>query len=381
MLGAWKTTKRMVVMLILLALVLGAIFGWKFWQMQKMQEQMSQPEPPIKVEATQLKAATWRPEIKAVGSLRAINGVEVANEVAGVVSQIDFESGDQVKKGDLLIQIEDSVDRAALAAAQARADLAQETFNRFSNLIKQNAVSRSQYDEARSNRQATQAEVEELRAQLNKKAIRAPFDGVVGLRRVDLGQYIAVGTPIVDLNMLEPIYVDYSVPERLLTELAPGRQVEISVAAYPEQVFAGEVMAISPSINQSSRTLDVRAQLPNDEQLLRPGMFADVRSLAPEEKKVLTLPRTALSFNTYGNFVFLITENENGEQIAKRVSVTTGNTRGNIVEITDGLQQGDRVVATGLLRLRDGQRVEIQQDSAQGEKNQESGAQGEEATG
>ena len=381
MLGAWKTTKRMVVMLILLALVLGAICGWKFWQMQKMQEQMSQPEPPIKVEATQLKAATWRPEIKAVGSLRAINGVEVANEVAGVVSQIDFESGDQVKKGDLLIQIEDSVDRAALAAAQARADLAQETFNRFSNLIKQNAVSRSQYDEARSNRQATQAEVEELRAQLNKKAIRAPFVGVVGLRRVDLGQYIAVGTPIVDLNMLEPIYVDYSVPERLLTELAPGRQVEISVAAYPEQVFAGEVMAISPSINQSSRTLDVRAQLPNDEQLLRPGMFADVRSLAPEEKKVLTLPRTALSFNTYGNFVFLITENENGEQIAKRVSVTTGNTRGNIVEITDGLQQGDRVVATGLLRLRDGQRVEIQQDSAQGEKNQESGAQGEEATG
>ncbi|MFD2189961.1 efflux RND transporter periplasmic adaptor subunit [Pistricoccus aurantiacus] len=371
----------MVVMLILLALVLGAIFGWKFWQMQKMQEQMSQPEPPTKVEATQLKAATWRPEIKAVGSLRAINGVEVANEVAGVVSQIDFESGDQVKKGDLLIQIEDSVDRAALAAAQARADLAQETFNRFSNLIKQNAVSRSQYDEARSNRQATQAEVEELRAQLNKKAIRAPFNGVVGLRRVDLGQYIAVGTPIVDLNMLEPIYVDYSVPERLLTELAPGRQVEISVAAYPEQVFAGEVMAISPSINQSSRTLDVRAQLPNDEQLLRPGMFADVRSLAPEEKKVLTLPRTALSFNTYGNFVFLITENENGEQIAKRVSVTTGNTRGNIVEITDGLQQGDRVVATGLLRLRDGQRVEIQQDSAQGEKNQESGAQGEEATG
>lgn len=352
-----KTVSRMVMMIIVLAVVLGGIFGWKYLKMQQMSEQMAQPQPPATVETVRLETQSWRPEIKSVGSLRAINGVEVSNEVAGVVSEIAFESGQRVSQGDVLIRLEDSVDRAALEALEARAQLDQETFRRYSNLLPQNAISRSQFDEAQANRQVSEADAKQQRAQLAKKTIRAPFAGVVGLRRVDLGEYIGIGTPIVDLNMLDPIYVDYSVAEKQLDRVAAGRSVEVRVAAYPERVFAGEILAVAPAIDASSRTLDVRAQLNNDDRLLRPGMFADVRTLAPAVEEVLTLPRTALSYNTYGDFVFLIAENDQGQPVAKRTQVTIGRTRGDRVEITGGIEAGDRVVATGLLRLRDGQPV------------------------
>ncbi len=354
-----KTVVRMIVVLVLLAVILGGIFGWKFLQMQKMGEQMSQAQPPTPVDSVTLTAEAWRPEIKSVGSLRAINGVAVSNEVAGVVSEIAFESGQRVARGDILINLEDSVDQAGLAALEAQARLANETFRRYSDLLPRNAISQSQYDEAQANYQAARADVAQQQAQLNKKTIRAPFDGVVGLRQVDLGEYIAVGTPIVELNMLDPIYVDYSVAEKQLERVQAGRQVEIHVAAYPERTFNGEIEAVAPTVDESSRTLDVRAKLTNSERLLRPGMFADVRTLAPDTVSVPTLPRTALAFNTYGDYVFKIAENDQGQTIAQRTQVGTGRLRGDLVEITSGLEPGDRVVATGQLRLRDGQPIQV----------------------
>lgn len=352
-----KTTVRMIVVIVLLAIVLGGIFGWKYWQMQKMGQQMAQGQPPAPVEVVRLEAQPWRPELKSVGSLRAINGVAVSNEVAGVVSKIAFESGQRVSQGDVLVQLEDSVDQAALSALQAQARLANETFRRYSDLLPRKAISQSQYDEARANYQAARADVAQQQAQLNKKTIRAPFDGVVGLRQVDLGEYIAVGTPIVDLNMLDPIYVDYSVPEKQLDRVQAGRQVEVRVAAFPDRVFDGEIEAVAPAVDESSRTLDVRAKLDNPEHRLRPGMFADVRTLAPDTQRVLTLPRTALAFNTYGDYVFRVVQNDQGQTVAQRTQVTTGRTRGDQVEIVEGLEPGARVVATGQLRLRDGQAI------------------------
>ncbi|TDX29037.1 membrane fusion protein (multidrug efflux system) [Modicisalibacter xianhensis] len=354
-----KTVVRLIVILILLALVLGGIFGWKYLKMQEMAAQQSQPQPPVPVETVQLTADNWRAELKSVGSMRAINGVAVSNEVAGVVSEIDFESGQRVSKGDILVRLDDSVDQAALAALEAQARLTNETFRRYSDLLPRNAISQSQYDEARANYQAARADVAQQRAQLDKKTIRAPFDGVVGLRQVDFGEYIAVGTPVVDLNMLDPIYVDYSVPEKQLGSVQAGRNVEVRVAAFPEEVFAGEIEAVAPAVDESSRTLDVRAKLVNPDLKLRPGMFADVRTLASEAERVLTLPRTALAFNTYGDYVFLVTPNDEDQLTAKRTQVTTGRTRGDQVEIVEGLQAGDRVVAVGQLRLRDGQPVSL----------------------
>lgn len=361
-----KTAVRMIVVLVLLAVILGGIFGWKFLQMQKMGEQMSQAQPPTMVDSVTLTAETWRPEIKSVGSLRAINGVAVSNEVAGVVSEIAFESGQRVSRGDILIKLEDSVDQAALAALEAQARLANETFRRYSDLLPRNAISQSQYDEAQANYQAARADVAQQQAQLNKKTIRAPFDGVVGLRQVDRGEYIAVGTPIVELNMLDPIYVDYSVAEKQLDRVRAGRQVEVHVAAFPERTFDGEIEAVAPTVDESSRTLDVRAKLANAERLLRPGMFADVRTLAPDTVSVPTLPRTALAFNTYGDYVFRIAENDQGQTIAQRTQVSIGRLRGDEVEIVDGLEPGDRVVATGQLRLRDGQPIQVKDGGSEG---------------
>ncbi|MCG7598465.1 efflux RND transporter periplasmic adaptor subunit [Halomonas sp. McH1-25] len=354
-----KTVVRLIVVLILLALVLGGIFGWKYLKMQEMAAQQSQPQPPVPVDSVQLVAENWRPELKSVGSMRAVNGVAVSNEVAGMVSEIAFESGQRVSQGEILVKLDDSVDQAALAALEAQARLTNETFRRYSDLLPRNAISQSQYDEAQANYQAARADVAQQRAQMDKKTIRAPFDGVVGLRQVDFGEYIAVGTPIVDLNMLDPIYVDYSVPEKQLGSIQAGRSVEVRVAAYPDEVFPGEIQAIAPAIDESSRTLEVRATLANPERKLRPGMFADVRTLASEPERVLTLPRTALAFNTYGDYVFLVTENDQEQLVAKRTQVTTGRTRGDQIEIVDGLEAGDRVVAVGQLRLRDGQPVSL----------------------
>ncbi|MEQ6888115.1 efflux RND transporter periplasmic adaptor subunit [Halomonas sp. CS7] len=352
-----KTTLRLVIVILVLTVALGGIFGWKYLKMQEMGEKNAQPQSPTPIEAVTIVSQSWRSALSSVGSLRAINGVEVANELAGVVSDVAFESGQRVSQGDVLIRLEDSVDQAALVALEAQAQLANETYKRYSNLLPRSAVSQSQFDEARANYRAARANVEQQRAQINKKTIRAPFDGVVGLREVDLGEYIAVGTPIVDLNMLDPIHVDYSVPERALDQVAAGRNIALTVAAYPERIFRGEILAVAPSVNESTRTINVRARLDNADGALRPGMFAEVNTLSTETREVITLPRTALSFNTYGDFVFRVTENDQGQTVVARQQVTTGSTRDDVIEITEGLVPGDRVVATGLLRLRDGQPV------------------------
>jgi len=361
-----QTLTRIVAVVVLLALVLGTLFAGRFWQIRQQMEQMSQPEPPAPVEVVASATREWPRSLEAIGSLRAVNGVEVANEIAGVVEAVEFESGQRVEAGDVLIRLNAETDEAALETRQAEARLALQQFERFRNLIEQNAVSQSEFDEARANYEAAEARVHEQQALLDKKTIRAPFSGALGLRRVDLGQFIGVGTPIVGINMLDPIQVDFTLSEREFPNIAVGNRVEVEVAPYPGQRFSGEVIALDSSVAPESRTFRVRARLGNPEMKLRPGMFANVHAFQGRADTVVAVPRTAISYNTYGDFVFAIVAGENGLVVERR-TVETGRVRNGEVEIVDGLDAGTRVVAAGLLRLRNGQRVRVVESDSEPE--------------
>jgi len=357
---------RVISVVVVLAVVLGALFTWRFAQIRQQAEMMSQAPPPAEIEVAEAAARRWPQSVSAIGGLRAVNGVQVANEIAGVVSALEFKSGQRVEAGDVLLRIEAETDEAALETREAEARLALQQFERFSNLIEQNAVSQSEFDEARANYEAAEARVHEQRALLNKKTIRAPFSGVLGLRQVDLGEYIGVGTPIVGINMLDPIQVDFTISERELPRLAVDDRVEVTVAAFPDRQFTGEILAIDSSVLPESRTVRVRAGLPNPEMQLRPGMFANVRAVRDEVREVVTVPRTAISYNTYGDFVFSVVEGEAGQKVVERVGVTTGEVRDGEVEIVEGLEAGATVVDAGLLRLRNNQPVKVVADTTSG---------------
>lgn len=358
---------RLISVIAVLAVVLGALFAWRFAQIRQQAEMMSQAPPPAEIEVAEATLRRWPQAVSAIGSLRAVNGVQVANEIAGVVESLEFESGQRVEAGDVLLRIEAETDEAALETREAEARLALQQFQRFSDLIKQNAVSQSEFDEARANSEAAEARVHEQRALLNKKTIRAPFSGVLGLRQVDLGEYIGVGTPIVGINMLDPIQADFTISERELRRVSVGDRVEVSVAAFPDRGFVGEILAIDSSVLPESRTVRVRARLPNPDMQLRPGMFADVRAVRDDVSEVVTVPRTAISYNTYGDFVFEVVDGDGGQKTVSRVTVTTGEVRDGEVEIVDGIEAGAIVVGAGLLRLRNNQPVKVVAETTSGQ--------------
>ena len=370
-----RTAFRFVIVIVLLSVVLGGIFGYTFWQTGQMQEQMSQPQPPAEISVVQSQTEQWTPAVKAVGSIVAVNGISAANEVPGVIQQINFESGDLVSKGDVLIRLDAAIEEAALRTRGAEAQLARQEFQRIADLLPKRAVSQSQYDQAKANYDAANARVNEAEAQLSKKVIRAPFDGTLGIRLVDQGQYIATGTPIVEINMLDPIYVDYTLSEKNLPDVAVGYAVAATVAAAPNTEFKGTVSAINTSVNADTRGVRIRATLANRDQRLRPGMFATVSTRQPDDITVVTVPRTAISYNTYGDFAFVVENNDQGQKVVTRRSVRSGNARENRVAILEGLEAGETVVSKGLLRLRSGQPVKIQEASDNAEENASQGQQ------
>ena len=356
------TFKRFTVLGIVLVVVLGALFALRFWQLDRMQAQLAQPQPPAVVETVQVGQQRWPDTLDAIGSLRAVNGVSVANEISGVVDTIEFESGDRVKRGDVLVQLDAEVDQAALATRRAEQELARVQFERFAELVGEKAVSASEYDEARSNYEAAQARVVEQQARLDKMTIRAPYDGVTGLRQVDVGEYLEAGSPIVEINMLDPILVDYQLPEKYLAAVAEGDRVDVRVAAHGEQTFTGQVQAIEASVNEETRMFGVRARIDNPDHHLRPGMFANVSTWRNGEREVVAVPRTAISFNTYGDFAYVVVEGQDGSHVERR-QLDTGAVRDGAVEVRSGLQPGEAIVSAGLLRLRDGQKVKVNKNA------------------
>ncbi|GAB4267393.1 MAG: efflux RND transporter periplasmic adaptor subunit [Methylomicrobium sp.] len=358
--------KRSLILLLFILLIFGGLFGLKFLQIQKAVSQFQPPPPPV-VAATEVVEESWPSALSAVGSLTAVAGVAVNNEVAGKVSAIHFESGQSVKRGQLLLELDVSTDLAELKGLEAERRLAQVRFERSQKLIGKKYVSQSDYDQNKALLDEATAAVQTKQALIEKKRIRAPFSGDLGIRQVDLGQYLAEGAAIVSLQRLDPIYLDFTVPERFLERLTPKQHVVASVQSYPGREFKGAISAISPLIESGSRSIPVRAELANPDKLLRPGMFAQVRVLSDQPKKVLTLPDTAITYNPYGNSVFVIESGAQGLTVQSR-QVETGRPRNGRIEIVSGLKRGEKVVSAGQVKLRNGMIVTIDDQPAPGER-------------
>lgn len=350
--------KRFILMLIAVALVFGAVFGWKYYRSQQTAANSSESAPPATVAAARVQQETWQLSLFAVGSLVADQGLDVSSEVAGQVRAIEFKSGQMVDAGKLLVQLDDSVDQARLEGLQAEERLAELEFERAEDLLRDNTVPQSTYDQAQSRLRNARAQIASTRALLAKKAIKAPFSGQLGVRQVNLGEYLAPGAPIVTLQSLDPVHVDFSLPERHLAKLEEGDEVELTVQAFGAQRFKGAVTAISPKVETETRNVKLRATLANPKQRLRPGMFAEVKLMLPAREDVLTLPHTAITYNPYGDSVFLIQDGGEGLVVQRR-QVQTGAVRDGRVEIKSGLKAGDRVVLAGQVKLRNGQPVKI----------------------
>jgi membrane fusion protein (multidrug efflux system) len=353
--------KRMLLMVLALAVVFGGIFGWKYYVGQMIQQKMAQRQPPpVTVTTTEASATTWQPELHAVGSLKATKGVAISPEMAGRVTAIGFDSGQRVSAGDLLVSLNTATEEAELDRLQAQKELAEVQLRRQRRLLRQDQTSQAAVDEAVAQVESLAARIQGERSLIEKKQIRAPFGGVLGIRQVDLGEYVSPGARLVTLQDLKPLYVDFDLPQQDMAQVATGMPVTLTVDTFPGETFTGEITAIEPQVAQETRNFPVRATLANDDGRLRPGMFADVAVQLPERRRVVTLPKTAVTSNPYGQSVFVVQEGEgDGPATVSKRFVTTGDSRGSQVAITEGIQPGDTVVTSGQLKLREGARIEV----------------------
>ena len=313
--------------------------------------------PPETVTADSVRRDNWPNTITATGSLVAVQGVTVSAELGGKIVEIAFESGDRVKKGDLLLRIDVAAEEAQLRSAEAAAKLAKINLDRNRDLRKNKTVSQSDLDTAEANYKQATAQVDNVRAAIDKKTLRAPFDGHLGLRQVNLGQIVEQGTPIVTLQTIDPIYADFSLPQQRFSLLTPGTEVEITTDAAPDQAFVGRIIAVNPEIDQLTRSVRVRAKLVNDGEMLRPGMFANVEIKLPTQEEVLMIPATAVLYAPYGDTVFVIDEKQDentGEKqlMLRQQVVRLGESRGDFVAVSEGLEEGEQVVTSGVFKLR-----------------------------
>ncbi len=369
-------TKRMIIMLVLSLLLFGGVFGMKYMGKKGMNTHFdNMPVPPATISATEAKLTPWAQRLEAVGTLTAVNGIQVTTETAGKVEAVLFESGDKVQAGAVLLLLDANTDRADLKTFEAQARLAQTEVKRLRKLFELDSVSQADLDRAESEAAQASARVLTQKARIAQKEIRAPFAGELGIRRVDLGQYLAPGTPIVSLQALDPLYVDFTLPEQHLSQVAAGQAVEVTVDMLPGESLQGKIQAVESRVDSNTRNFAVRAQISNTDGRLRPGVFARVSIALSESGDVLAVPRTAISYNAYGNSVFVITEAEpvEGEGsgadkpaaprlVARQRFVQTGAARGDFVLITEGLEPGERVATSGLLKLRNNQPVIINND-------------------
>jgi membrane fusion protein (multidrug efflux system) len=308
------------------------------------------------------KTERWQPVLSAVGSLKAVNGVTVSTDLAGIISQIAFQSGAAVKKGDLLVKLDSSQEVAALHTAEARRDLAKLSLDRQRNLRSSGAVSQSDYDSADSEFRQSSGLVDAASALIARKTIVAPFDGIIGIRQVDLGQYLDVGAPIVPLQSTDPIYVNFSLPQENLEQIAVGKKLRVKANGITGNQFEGEITAIDSRFDESTRNLTVQGTVANAENRLRPGMFVNVEVLQPEQD-VVSIPATSISYAPYGDSVFVVKDikGPDGKSFkgALQQFVKTGPTRGDEVSILSGVKDGDEVASSGVFKLRSGIPVQV----------------------
>lgn len=376
-------TYRSIVLPVGAAVLFGGLLFMKSYgnrQMNAMFDNM--PQPPVTVSAAEVQSGRWPLEVQAVGTFAAVNGTDLATEAGGIVETIDFENGAAVKAGEVIVRLDTDIDVARLKSLEAAARLAEIELERVQRLYDSNSISKSEVDARQSQADQARANVAAQRARIAQKTIVAPFDGVLGIRKVNLGQYVDAGAAIVSLQSLDPIFLNFTLPEQRLADIADGQQVTARVDAFPNRPFQGTVSAIEPQVERSTRNFIVQASVENPEHRLRPGMFAKVELEYGEPTDVLTVPQTAISFNPYGNSVYVIREGENATdgqaaragqseapsggdhqaasdagQGQSSLTVTqrfvrTGARRGDLIAIVAGLEAGERVATSGLLKLR-----------------------------
>ena len=355
----------MIVMLLVMAVI---ITGLGFLKYRSIQAGMAMgakfAPPPTSVTTVVVAGQTWQPVLSAVGSLRAINGVTVSTDLAGIVSQIKFESGTHVNKGDLIIALDTQQEEAQLRSAQSRLEFSKTDMVRKRDLVEKKAISQSDLDAAESQMQQMQASVDEMKALIARKHIEAPFDGVLGIRQANLGQYVNPGAPIVSLQSLDPIYVEFNLPQQQLGDIAVGKTIRILAKGIDQGEFTGEITAIDSLVDSSTRNIMAQGTIKNPVHKLKPGMFVEVEVLLPEQKGVLAIPSSAIAYAPYGDSAYVLRDMQDKEgkvvigpdgKPSKKVvrqTVKLGSQRGDQVMVLSGLKNGDEIVTSGIFKLR-----------------------------
>jgi membrane fusion protein (multidrug efflux system) len=315
--------------------------------------------PAMTVTTTVASASDWQPEVSAVGSVRAVRGVDVTTEVTGLVRSLEFHSGDEVKRGQVLVRLNADSDVATLHSLEAAADLAATVYERDKVQFDAQAISQAQLDADAADLKNKRALAAAQAALVEKKIIRAPFDGRLGITTVNPGQYLNTGDKVVTLQELDPVYVDFRLPQEDLAQVRPGLEVRLALDAFPGESFGGKITAADPLVDAASRNFQAEATVPNAARKLLPGMFVRLAVLSGTRQHYLTLPQTAITFNPYGSTVFLATKDDKGKLTAQQTFVTTGPTRGDQIAVLKGVKEGDVVVTSGQLKLKNGTPLEI----------------------
>ncbi|MFI3219412.1 MAG: efflux RND transporter periplasmic adaptor subunit [Methylococcales bacterium] len=351
--------KRLLIMLVIVGLIFGGIFGFINFKAKMIKQYMaSMGNASQTVSTTVASYQDWSSNLNSVGSLAPVQGADLSAEVSGIVTEIFFQQGDDVLAGSPLVQLKADDDIAKLKSLKATEELAHLTYQRNQAQLLAKAISQQIVDSNKADLTRASANVAEQQALVNKKLIRAPFSGHLGIRTVNLGQYLNAGTSIVTLQALNTLYVDFFLPQQSLAKIVIGQIVDVHIDAYPSQKFMGKVVVINPKVDANTRNVQIRAVLDNAKHQLLSGMYANVEVVTDSAQRALTLPNTAISFNSYGSTVFLIETNKD-QKTAKQVFVTTGATRGDQVAIVKGIKEGDTVVTSGQLKLRNGSVVLI----------------------
>ncbi len=359
--------RRMLFMLGAVVVVVAILAALKFNSIYQQIQQFQAPKPAIDVEAEVARRMDWQSRLPAIGTLKASQGIDLSVEIAGTITDVQFQSGEKVSKGQAIVLLDSEMEQASLVSAEADLSLARLEFQRARSLLDRQAISRSEYDRLNAQSQKAEASVAQLRASLAKKRILAPFSGTIGIRQVDVGDYIAAGTPIATLQDLSTLYVDFFLAEQHVPLLALGQKVQLRVAAYPDERFEGVISALNPKVETTTRNVQVRAELANPDGRLLPGMFADLQVLLPTANAQVVVPETAITYTLYGNSVLLVTEGTPPEGVSRdepylvveRRFVTTGERRDGLVVVLDRLEGGEQVITAGQLKLDSGTHVAI----------------------
>jgi membrane fusion protein, multidrug efflux system len=354
--------KRMILMLTVALAVVGVLGFVKFQQIQTAVAQAAAFSPPPEAVTTVVaEQEEWPATLTAIGTMAAVQGVTVSADLPGVVERITFDSGRAVREGEVLVQLDTKQEQAQLAAAEAQRDLARLNFERMEGLVIDGAIARADYDRAAAEQKSTEARVGEIRATIERKTIRAPFSGILGIRQVNLGQYLSGGDAVVSLQSLDPIYVNFGVPQQDTAKVRIGRRVRVTADNVSGAAFTGRVTALDSIVDETTRNVQVQATLANPGGKLRPGMFVQAEIVMGDSLSVVALPASAISYAPYGDSVFVVTELEGPDgksyRGVRQQFVKLGGGRGDQIAVVSGLNAGDEVVTSGVFKLRNGAAV------------------------